>query len=392
MIFFVKYKKFFKNCLINFSLTLFSIILVFASVEFYFYHKVKSSNLHPAILDAYEQDATDIPLSILEEANKKYDSKNYNLDEFEKRNSLKHLSKFEQTPSLFVTNLIKFNHTDRDIQQAVTIREKRFVGNEVFYDVTYSLDDRHVRASKAGPQNETFKNFLSIGCSHTFGVGVNDSETIAGQLAKKIKNYNFYNLGVPGGGLTEILDDVYYKDRLVNLNKNGGAVAYFFWQDHFRRYFKNIDVPLKERVYYEIENDTLIRKQPYLEAAAWKMTLQNLLEKSYFLRSINFGEYNFSIENQNKFINYLSFVQKFYKENYNLDFYVLILEPTSTPSKHFLESLSSHNIKYIRFNRLNNYFDLHEILIGGDGHYNPKGLFLYSELIRFGVKKDHPDF
>ena len=106
----------------------------------------------------------------------------------------------------------------------------------------------------------------------------------------------------------------------------------------------------------------------------------------------NFGQNNFSIENQNKFINYLSFVKNFYKNNYNLDFYVFILDPVDTPSKYFLEKLSSHGIKYIRYKRLIDDFDFHEITIGGDGHYNSKGLFLFSELTRFSIQKDHPDF
>lgn len=389
---FVKNIKFFKNCLINFSLTLFSLVLVTACVEFYFYQKSKTAIVSTSIADPYELDAAEIPKSIIEEAKIKFDSKNYSLDVFEKRNSLQSLSKFQQTPKLHAASLIKFNHTDRDLQSAFSVREKRFVGKEVFYDVTYTLDNRHVRISRAEPENKTLKNFIAVGCSFTFGVGVNDSETITGQLAQKVKNYNFYNLGVPGGGLTEMLDDIYYKDRLVNLNKNGGVVVYYYWRDHFRRYFKNIDTPLKERVYYEIENEKLKRTQPYLDAADWQNNLQSSIEKSYFLRHINFGEDNFSLERQNKFVNYLSFVQKFYKENYNLDFYVFFLEPANTPSKYFLDSLSLQKIKYIRFQRLLDVFDAHQFVIGGDGHYNPKGLFMFSELSRLEIKKTHPDF
>jgi hypothetical protein len=392
MAFFKKYEKYLRDFIINFSLTIISITFTFTFVELFFYHKSKTSTASPSITNPYFQDATDLPSNIIDEAKNKFDSKNYSLALFEKQNSLKNLSKIEQTPRLYPTNLIKFHHTDRELQQAVSIREKRFSNDEVFYDVTYNLNDRHVRISNNKPTIKKFKNFLSLGCSYTFGVGVNDSETISGHLAKKINNYNFYNLGVPGGGLTEILDDIYFKDRLTNLNKNGGVVVYYFWQDHFRRYLKNIDTPLKERVFYEIENDALTRSQPYLENTAWQNNLINFIEKSYFLRYINFGQNNFSIENQNKFINYLSFVKNFYKNNYNLDFYVFILDPVDTPSKYFLEKLSSRGIKYIRYKRLIDDFDFHEITIGGDGHYNSKGLFLYSELTRFSIQKDHPDF
>lgn len=384
--------KFFKNFLINFSLIFFSIVLVFASVEIYFYQKSKTIHNPTYVSEPYEAEAAELPNFIAEEAHKKYNSKNYSLEVFEKRNSIKSFSRFEQTPNRHVTNLIRLNHTARNYLDPVTIREKRFYKDDIFFDAHYNLDDRHVRLSRTEPLNQKLKNFIALGCSYTFGVGVNDSETITGHLAQKIKNYNFFNLGVPGGGLTEILDDVYYKDRLTHLNKNGGVVVYYFWQDHFRRYFKNIDLPLADRTYYEIEDGKLVRSQPYAGVITWKNVFTTLAEKSHFLRHINFGQDNFSIENQDKFVNYLSFVQKFYKENYNLDFYVFILDPVNTPSKHFLENLTANKIKYIRHKRLIDRFEQHEITIGGDGHYNPKGLFVYSELTRFNVKKDHPDF
>lgn len=130
-----------------------------------------------------------------------------------------------QLKAPYATNLIRERPSDR---QAIQLQETRLNGNLLIYSQTYSMSKGHSRISSSQSYDPAKKNFIALGCSIVFGVGIADDQTITGQLAKQVKNYNFYNFGVPGGGLTDALDDIYFRDRTSHINKQGGAVVYIF--------------------------------------------------------------------------------------------------------------------------------------------------------------------
>jgi hypothetical protein len=72
-----------------------------------------------------------------------------------------------------------------------------YYGLQTSKHITYSLNSQGYRETEW--KNIDWSNsILCFGCSHTFGVGVSENETIPRKLFKKT-NINCVNLGIPGG-------------------------------------------------------------------------------------------------------------------------------------------------------------------------------------------------
>ncbi len=104
---------------------------------------------------------------------------------------------------------------------------------ELIFDVKYSTDELGHRKTPVNPDAKFAVVFL--GCSFTFGVGLNDEETYAYKVAKQLgRDYQVYNLGVGGYGTHQILaslaKDMSYLEKYERL--------YFFYaaiEDHLPR-------------------------------------------------------------------------------------------------------------------------------------------------------------
>ena len=90
------------------------------------------------------------------------------------------------------------------------------------------------------------KSIILSGCSFTYGLGLESDENFSGQLAKYLKKYSVYNIGVNGASPREALyllrnyEDYKYlfpKDRL-----NTKYFIYTYIDDHHRRLLKIIDL------------------------------------------------------------------------------------------------------------------------------------------------------
>lgn len=379
------------NLLINFSLVISAVVLTFIATEYFFYLNSSHSFISNKPRPVHSYQPTPIPEEIIASANKLYPSQLFDKADFDFKEDSKRLplNVYSAIQSPIATNLINQRPSNR---QAIQLQETRLNGDVLIYSQTYNMDNGHSRKSRAAPNDVNKKNFLALGCSLVFGVGVGDEQTITGQLAKQIPNYNFYNFGVPGGGLTEALDDIYFNDRASYINKRGGQVIYVFWWDHFRRFYAGVDIPHKDRISYEIKNDQLIRHVPYANSSNFSIYFLKKLERSYFMRYIGYGADIYSQENQQQFAEFIKHIRDFYAANYNLDFYFYFLNPESIPSEYFLDQLKTHKIKTISYQSIHEVFPTHETVIGGDGHTTEKGNYIFASKIRKAIRKDHPDF
>jgi len=78
---------------------------------------------------------------------------------------------------------------------------KKLWGDEVIYDVKYTIDKARMRVTpfnSENPDNDMVINFF--GGSHTFGEGLNDNETLP-YFVHKQTNYRTYNFGFHGYGI-----------------------------------------------------------------------------------------------------------------------------------------------------------------------------------------------
>jgi hypothetical protein len=110
-------------------------------------------------------------------------------------------------------------------------------------DITYTYNSHGFRCDSFNIESKVRVVFL--GCSHTEGIGIRQSETWAWQILEKIKNdtgYNipYWNLGMGGCGLDSIIRAVYYyQDKL----KPHIIFGYFptFRKEFFYKNFKDLN-------------------------------------------------------------------------------------------------------------------------------------------------------
>ena len=279
---------------------------------------------------------------------------------------------------------------ERKDYKAAEFAEAAIVPGYTIYDVKSHLDENHIRLTGNQVIDPKKKNFLMLGCSFTFGVGVNDDETISSYISQDDGRFNYYNLGVPGGGLSEILDDIYYKDRIKNINKNGGIVVYHFWRDHFRRHFANFSNYIsKDRNQYEIVNSELVVSDRFKGTIGrLRFALLSLLDQSEFLRSTGWSYDSKSKENQKKFLDFLALIKNYYKREYNLEFFFSIMLPVDVPSEEFLAGLNERQIKFSIYDEYRPPFSTSQMVYPIDGHFIPAGNYMFSQQILAGLRKN----
>lgn len=120
-----------------------------------------------------------------------------------------------------------------NFNELMRIQKRDHLG--LVYDFHVSRDEfgfRTVPQSQKAPKT----NHLVIGgCSFAFGIGVNDHETMAAQLAKKFPNTHTVNLGIPGGGPSNSLwqwESLSFKDYIP---EEKGIFVWIHMSDHVFR-------------------------------------------------------------------------------------------------------------------------------------------------------------
>ena len=87
----------------------------------------------------------------------------------------------------------------------VVARAHKFTDHALVYDVTYTTDANGHRKTM-GSTNATADNVIFMGCSFTFGEGVQDSETLPQQFSDQAgRKYNVVNFGVSTFGVHQPL-------------------------------------------------------------------------------------------------------------------------------------------------------------------------------------------
>ncbi len=148
---------------------------------------------------------------------------------------------------------------------------------------TYSIDEKGRRKTYQSYGHEKKFNVLFVGCSFTFGTGVNDEETFPSQFAIRNPHCNVYNYGIPGGSLQEIylttLDPKFAED-IQNLPT---VVVYTFIFNHMKRLIGNWSIIGRWGRYLpniEVSNGELHNLGPFATTKPFEFFLANNLFKS----------------------------------------------------------------------------------------------------------------
>jgi hypothetical protein len=119
-------------------------------------------------------------------------------------------------------------------QNAQIADKMEFQGKRI-YEGTYTTDaySRRVTPIDQGEQRRNF--ILFFGCSMTFGLWVNDDETMPFYVAQHALHYRPYNYGVSGYGPNHMLAQLQRGDLPQEIHENHGIALYTFIDDHINR-------------------------------------------------------------------------------------------------------------------------------------------------------------
>ena len=83
--------------------------------------------------------------------------------------------------------------------------------------IGYSVNSRGYRCSEFSPLPDGGKNTVVLGCSHTFGIGLDANETWVNALATRCSNtpLRFWNLGTPGASCDRLVRTLYGCEKVL---------------------------------------------------------------------------------------------------------------------------------------------------------------------------------
>lgn len=321
---------------------------------------------------------------------------NFNISNYSIRNELRiggprerHYKPFP--PESFIEGKKYFITSDKEINDIHIEANKKI---ELF-NVNYIFDENKIRLTKGAKRNANSKNIVLVGCSLVFGTGVNQGEDISSYLTQYMPDYNVYNMGIPSGGMSDFLNDIFIYKRLQP-NQNGGAVVYMMIYDHLERTFCSLDCYRESRKnwilpknYYELnEKNEVFTLGSHQKSKPVKYLIYSTLAKSEFLKYIGFDRPRIYDKNEiEKYLEFVKTLKNFYKKNFNLDFYVYLPHPNRYFPTDLVPLIESHGIKTFAAGNVPEVIrDKIEIL--GDGHWSQLGNNYHSLILTDYLKSE----
>lgn len=257
------------------------------------------------------------------------------------------------------------------IYNAVLIKKK-----DTVYNVKYSIDHFHKRITP-GHDSSKKEHSIFFGCSISFGVGLNDDQTLAYYFQKESGNFNSYNYGLSGHGANNVLACLQYQDLNKQIVEKKGAAFYIFFWDHIYRAIGNMsrysDWVFNEP-YYKMENDRLLRKKGFKEG---RPVISKIYELIYQTNIVKYFKLDFPLKLNEKHLDLVSEMIKESKKEYQKQFpgnnFYCVIYPSHMDwdpeqFKSFKAFLTKKGIDYIDLTEYIHYGE--KYTLGGDPHPN----------------------
>jgi len=118
--------------------------------------------------------------------------------------------------------------------KAKTTTSKKYKGQQLLYDVSYTINDFGLRTSSASESLDSNQCVLFFGGSFTFGEGVEDHEAMP-YVVQKLSKYQVYNFGFHGYGPHQMLAAIEHGMVEGIINCQPRVVVYQALYDHVAR-------------------------------------------------------------------------------------------------------------------------------------------------------------
>lgn len=257
----------------------------------------------------------------------------------------------------------------------------------VLFDVHYHFDGygrRIVPGQRISPQKP---NLLLIGCSLTFGKGVQDEQSMPYFLQGMLPGYNVYNLGITAAGLNDLLDDARSGRRLADLHGRGGAVVYSFIYDHIERTFCSVECYRRgwtaDKSNYDFDQQgRLINYGSWNHSRPGRAWIFGILARSEFLKFVGYDNPRlWNHAELEKYVRLLAELRNYYAER-GYDFYIYPVDGRYDLKPEMAELLARYGIPQISYQMQKLPAALAEKRrIVGDGHFSEVGNYLMAAQI-----------
>jgi len=236
----------------------------------------------------------------------------------------------------------------------VQITDIRQRDGQRLYQAVYTTDAYHRRITPMN-QREQRRNFLLFfGCSMTFGLGVNDNETMPFYVAQDASHYRAYNYGVSGYGPHHMLAQLQRGALSKEIHESQGIALYTFIDHHINRAIGAMRVynQWEQRApFYTIDaQDNLVRQGDFTSGRPLLSFLYWVLGKSQILQYYNIA---FPVSIREEHIRLTARIiaearAVFSQQFPSAEFYVL-LYPGVRRGKAIIPYLAEAGIKYLDY-------------------------------------------
>ena len=261
------------------------------------------------------------------------------------------------------------------------VSKMRLRGREIF-NVTYSTDAYGRRVTPVRRDKQTDRFLLFFGCSFTFGLGVEDYQTLPSVFGEMAPRFRPYNYGVDGYSPQQMLVKLQQPSLKREIQEKEGLLVYTFIPDHVYRVKGAQHVAQgwgKYLPYYRLDSaGNLERRGNFMTGRPGLALLYWLLSKSEIARyfQIGFGE-RISDNDLNLTARIFSESHKAFSKLFGNQEFVVLIYPENQ-GKRFIPIFQRAKVRYLDYSEL---FDpqREDLHIEGDPHPTPKALRLVAE-------------
>lgn len=192
------------------------------------------------------------------------------------------------TPSLVLWNSATGTALKPNLK---SICRKFDVHGETIMETVYNTDNFGRRITPHPHMNPKSDQMIFLGCSFTFGEGVDEHETISGQVARNQSRYEVFNYSAPGWGPGNLLAKLESSEVVNELPATGEKIViYTFIDHHLNRLIGSLDVfqaypswPTVLPAYGRRSDGSLVHQSMHLNYFNPVTWMKSLFGRSHFL-------------------------------------------------------------------------------------------------------------
>jgi hypothetical protein len=234
------------------------------------------------------------------------------------------------------------------------IADTLVLGGKNIYQTTYTTDAYHRRITPIDHLEQRRNFLLFFGCSMTFGLGVNDNETMPFYVGHFASHDRPYNYGVSGYGPHYMLAQLQRGNLTQEINENHGIAIYTFIDHHIDRAIGTMRVyNLWEQhaPFYTLDaHDRLVRQGDFTSGRPLVSFLYWVMGKSHVFQYYNI---TFPPRIREEHVRLTARIiaearTAFHKQFPSADFYVL-LYPGVRGGEDIIPYLAQAGVKYLDY-------------------------------------------